>query len=186
MGSSQCSFTTVNSPHILREFNLTASGIRPPSSPAFLPGLPLVPRELYFRNEHILCAQNALVGSICIFLQGEAVPVAGVPGFVITRRIRDLVDHGCKFCGSVPVSGDNRPFAAGVLTSNYVRKKGCQGVCGLGRKRVFWEGSGNWTFLDREARGGKGVGGASRVGSIEGPSPAEGGQQGEGGPYHYP
>ncbi|KAL8930242.1 MAG: hypothetical protein Q9208_000859 [Pyrenodesmia sp. 3 TL-2023] len=177
-GSSQCSFTTVDSPNILREFNLTASGVLPssPSPPPinFLPGLPLLAHELYFRNEHILCAENALVGSICVFLQGDDVPEAGVPGFVITRRIHDLVYHGCKFCGTVPVSGDNRPFAAGVLKSNYVRGKGCQGVCKLGRERVFWEGRGNWTFVDQEATARQGVGGAPIVGSIKEPSQSPG------------
>lgn len=86
------------------------------------------------------------------------------------------------------MSGDNRPFAAGVLTSNYVRGKGCQGVCALRRERVFWVGSGDWTYVDREADGGKGVGGAPRLGSIE-LLPGEGvgvAQQAEGGPYHYP
>ncbi len=187
-GSSQCSFTTVNSPNILREFNISAHGV-PPSSPSppptnFLPGLPLLARELYFRDERIICAQNALLGSICLFLQGGAVPAAGVPGFVVKARLRDLLRHGCLFCGSVPVSGDNRPGAAGVLTSNYVLEKGCQGVCDLRRKRVFWEGRGSWAFIDQER---------SEVGKVRMP-PDEvggnveggGGQQAEGGPYHFP
>ncbi|KAL9016863.1 MAG: hypothetical protein Q9185_005813 [Variospora sp. 1 TL-2023] len=150
LGSSQCSFTTVNSGNILLEFNRTASSSPPPSSLTlnFLPGPPLPPRALYRNGEHILCAENALVGSICVFLQGAAVPATGVPGFVVRRRVQDLLDHGCKFCGSVPVSGDNRPAAAGVLTSNYVRRKGCQGVCELKRETNLWMGRGNWTFPD--------------------------------------
>ncbi|KAI4091609.1 MAG: hypothetical protein LQ344_003960 [Seirophora lacunosa] len=150
LGSSQCSFTTNNSPNILFEFNRTVS--LPSPNNFLLPGPPLPPRALYFRNEHIACAENALLGSICLFLQGSGVPDTGVPGFVVRRRVQDLLDHGCRFCGSVPVSGDNRPLAAGVLTSNYVLGKGCKGVCELGRDVVLWEGMGNWTFVDGDSR----------------------------------
>ncbi|KAL8669930.1 MAG: hypothetical protein Q9168_005510, partial [Polycauliona sp. 1 TL-2023] len=129
-GSSQCSFTTVNSPNILREFNstlYTAHGSTPSSHP-FLPGslplqtnqsaaadsnnnnnkqtiyTPLPDFELFFAGEHIICAPNLswLTGSICLFLQGDAVPTTGVPGFLIKRLVSDLLDHNCKFCGSVP------------------------------------------------------------------------------------
>ncbi|KAL8899140.1 MAG: hypothetical protein Q9207_006350, partial [Kuettlingeria erythrocarpa] len=140
---------------------------------------------LYFRDEHIICAENALLGSICLFLQGRAVPAAGVPGFVVKARLRELVRHGCLFCGSVPVSGDNRPLAAGVLTSNYVLGKGCHGVCDLRRKRVFWEGRGSWTFKDAE----RGEVGRLRISPDEevgGYLEGGGGQQSEGGPYHIP
>ncbi|KAL8864116.1 MAG: hypothetical protein Q9198_010080, partial [Flavoplaca austrocitrina] len=105
-GSSQCSFTTVNSPDILREFNstlYTAHGTTPSSNPD-LPGslpfpnsrsrpstqppyFPLPDLELFFKGEHIICARNVpwLVGSICVFLQGDHVPASGVPGFIIKR-----------------------------------------------------------------------------------------------------
>ncbi|KAI4207181.1 MAG: hypothetical protein LQ346_000675, partial [Caloplaca aetnensis] len=126
---------------------------------------------------------NALLGSICLFLQGAAVPAAGVPGFVVKARLRDLLRHGCLFCGSVPVSGDNRRAAAGVLTSNYVLGKGCQGVCDLRRQRVFWEGRGNWTFVDAERNTVRRlpISPEEEVGGY-----LEGGQQAEGGPYHFP
>ncbi|KAL8883476.1 MAG: hypothetical protein Q9192_007147 [Flavoplaca navasiana] len=158
LGSSQCSFTTVNSPDILREFNstlYTAHGTSPSSNP-YLPGslplpnnrsrpssqppyLPLPDLELFFKNEHIICARNLpwLVGSICVFLQGDHVPASGVPGFIIKRLVHHLVFHGCKFCGSIPVSADNNPYRLGVLTCNYVTDQGCQGVCAQKRGRVF-------------------------------------------------
>ncbi|KAL8842820.1 MAG: hypothetical protein Q9176_002456 [Flavoplaca citrina] len=163
-GSSQCSFTTVNSPDILREFDstlYTAHGTSPSSNP-HLPGslplphsrtrpssrpsvptqplyLPLPDLELFFKGEHIICARNLhwLVGSICVFLQGDHVPASGVPGFIIKRLVHHLVFHGCKFCGSIPVSEDNNPYRLGVLTSNYVTDQGCQGVCAQERGRVF-------------------------------------------------
>ncbi|KAL8671830.1 MAG: hypothetical protein Q9224_007607, partial [Gallowayella concinna] len=123
-GSSQCSFTTNTSPTILAEFNSTLysnTGASPPGKP-FLPGGPIQDLELYYKGEHIICARNLrwLVGSICIFLQGEYVPKSGVPGFVIKRLVSQMSRHGCKFCGSVPVSEDNDPFRLGVLTSNFV------------------------------------------------------------------
>ncbi|KAL8996976.1 MAG: hypothetical protein Q9169_003627 [Polycauliona sp. 2 TL-2023] len=152
-GSSQCSFTTVNSPNILREFNSTlwiAHGTRPDALPRLPGSRPVPPKtnldnnplpdyELFFKGEHIICARNLhwLVGSICVFLQGDNVPVTGVPGFVIKRLVYDLVYHNCKFCGSVPVSGDNEPETSGVLTSNYVMDEGCHGVCVQSRKRMF-------------------------------------------------
>ncbi|KAI4104148.1 MAG: hypothetical protein LQ339_004001 [Xanthoria mediterranea] len=144
-GSSQCSFTTVNSPNILAEFNatlITAHGRTPtsrPVLPAYAPNTTLPDLELFFEGEHIICARNLswLVGSICVFLQGEKVPADGVPGFVIKRLVHKLVRHGCKFCGSVPVSEDNNPYRLGILTSNFVTDKGCHGVCEQERGKQF-------------------------------------------------
>ncbi|KAL8711571.1 MAG: hypothetical protein Q9220_003981 [cf. Caloplaca sp. 1 TL-2023] len=138
-GSSQCYFTTVSSSNILSALNVTATTGSPSNSDPPLPGGPLNDLELYFSGEHILCAKNNrhLVGSICVFLQGQDVPVGGVPGYLIKIRIQELVAHGCKFCGSVPLSGDNRPEAQGLLTSNYVIDQSCQGVCSQPRRRTF-------------------------------------------------
>ncbi|KAL8853177.1 MAG: hypothetical protein Q9221_001911 [Calogaya cf. arnoldii] len=100
-GSSQCSFTTVNSPNILREFNSTLytnHGTRPDSLPALPALVPLPDLELFYKHEHIICARNLewLIGSICIFLQGEKIPKDGVPGFMIKRLVNDLALHiGC-------------------------------------------------------------------------------------------
>ncbi|KAL8724777.1 MAG: hypothetical protein Q9166_007755 [cf. Caloplaca sp. 2 TL-2023] len=155
-GSSQCSFTTVNSPNILAEFNstlITGNGTSPSAHPS-LPSGPLHDLELFFTGEHIICARNLhwLVGSICVFLQGAGVPATGVPASVIKRLVNQMVYHGCKFCGSVPVSEDNDPFQLGLLTSNYVMDEGCHGVCDQGRKKFYYIGRGNWT-----------VGGARRM-----------------------
>ncbi|KAL8805635.1 MAG: hypothetical protein Q9200_005348, partial [Gallowayella weberi] len=80
-GSSQCSFTTNNSPNILAEFNSTlylGTGTSPSADPS-LPGGPIPDLELFFPGDHIICARNAhwLKGSICIFLQGRNVPESG-------------------------------------------------------------------------------------------------------------
>ncbi|KAL9605004.1 MAG: hypothetical protein Q9219_000192 [cf. Caloplaca sp. 3 TL-2023] len=135
-GSSQCSFTTSNSRNTMEDFNTTAF-IGGNASP--LPGGPIVNHEIFFPNEHILCIENNvhLVGSVCLFLQGRNAPSKGVPGYIIKQRINDLLYHGCKFCGSVPLLGNNRAMDAGVLTSNYVTDKSCQGVCDQGRTRYF-------------------------------------------------
>lgn len=124
----------------MAEFNSTVHNGPGNSSDSHLWGGPLPDLELWYKGEHIVCAENLrwLQGSICLFLEGENVPRNGVPGFVIKQRIHDLLYHGCKFCGSVPVLGDNRAKEAGLLTSNYVFAKGCQGVCKVkGRAMMF-------------------------------------------------
>lgn len=127
-GSSQCDFTTVGSRNIMKEFNDTAWNGHDNND--HLPGGPLLDLELWQAGEHIICAENVrqLIGSVCLFLEGDNVPKNGVPGYIIKRRINDLLYHGCKFCGSVPILGNNRASDAGVLTANYVTDKGCQGL----------------------------------------------------------
>lgn len=131
LGSSQCSFTTVDSKNIMAEFNSTVYHGPGNTSQPHLGGGPLPELELWYKGEHIVCAENwhLFQGSICLFLDGKNVPQNGVPGFVIKQRINDLLYHGCKFCGSVPVLGNNEAQEAGVLTSNYILARGCQGVC---------------------------------------------------------
>ena len=70
---------------------------------------------------------------MCLFLQGDLpIGTVNVNGSVIKARISDLKNHGCKSCGSVPLSGNNDPRAAGILTANYVQDtQGCNGVCGM-------------------------------------------------------
>ncbi|KAL8802699.1 MAG: hypothetical protein Q9182_003657 [Xanthomendoza sp. 2 TL-2023] len=168
-GSSQCSFTTNNTPNLLAEFNTTltlGTGTSPSSKPT-LPNGPIMDLELFFTGEHIICARNLhwLVGSICLFLQGDHIPPGGVPGFVIKRLVHQLSGHGCLFCGSVPVSEDNEPYRLGVLTSNYVVDEGCQGVCGK-VARYFLPGMEAWmeTLNQTAGGGGEGGGGGGRGG----------------------
>lgn len=63
---------------------------------------------------------------ICLFMQNAG----SVNGSVIKARVADLVSHGCRLCGSVPLSGDNHPGESGILTVNYVSSGACHGVCG--------------------------------------------------------
>ena len=77
---------------------------------------------------HIACR---IVGTgtegICLFMQNAG----SVKGSVIKARIADLVSHGCRLCGSVPLSGNNHPGESGILTVNYVNSGACRGVCGV-------------------------------------------------------
>lgn len=118
-GSSQCSrwFNTVNSEQLISSFNHTIwTRIRDDA--------------YFFRHDQIICAKNAhwAIGGICLFLMGN-IPIEGISGLVLKRRINDLAYHGCRYCGSVPVSGNNDPTKAGRLTSNYVFHPECDGLC---------------------------------------------------------
>lgn len=118
-GSSQCSrwFNTINSEHLVSSFNHTI-------------WTQISDNAYFFRHDQIICAKNAhwAVGGICLFFEGN-VPIKGVSGLVLKKRINDLAYHGCRYCGSVPVSGDNDPNKAGRLTSNYVFQPTCDGLC---------------------------------------------------------
>ncbi|KAF5532445.1 KP4 killer toxin [Fusarium mexicanum] len=76
----------------------------------------------YQNGQHIVCG-----GSLCAFLQNTG----GLPGRNIKGLLGDLRDHGCKYCGSVPVffPDDNNDGDHGILTVNYVSNPNCQGVC---------------------------------------------------------
>ena len=121
-GSSQCSrlFNTVNSDHLIFAFNYTIW--KRISDYAY-----------FFEHQQIACAKNAgwAIGGICLFVQGN-VTSEGISGHVLKDRISDLAYHGCKYCGSVPISGDNDPYKAGLLTANYVEHPICDGICSLG------------------------------------------------------
>ncbi|KAI4123609.1 MAG: hypothetical protein LQ338_005180 [Usnochroma carphineum] len=87
-GSSQCSFSNIDTPNLLYKFNTTASfGVYAPVDDV-LPGGPIRDRELWFSGEHIICAENNnhLIGSFCLFLQGDYVPKNGVPGSILRER----------------------------------------------------------------------------------------------------
>ena len=78
--------------------------------------------RVYRNGEHIACVDRTSLaapsGGFCAFLQGTNRDVNG-------NNIRDLigqiVGHGCKVCGSVPIDfpGSNDP-KNGILTVNYV------------------------------------------------------------------
>lgn len=87
--------------------------------------------EIYLPNDHILCLPvgNAQLGGICAFTHGSNVSAAGVTGDVVMQRLEELSRHGCRVCGSVPLSGDNNPRSQGILTVNYVDGVVCKGLC---------------------------------------------------------
>ena len=121
-GSSQCSplFNTVHSKHLIFAFNYTIW--KRISDYAY-----------FFEDQQIACAKNShwAIGGICLFVQGN-ITSDGISGHVLKDRISDLAYHGCDYCGSVPISGDNDPTTAGLLTANYVRNPICDGLCTLG------------------------------------------------------
>lgn len=95
-----------------------------------IPGGPIVRSDLYMAGQHIACL-DAYDGGICLFMEGN-VPKGGVRGSVIIERLWDLKMHKCRWCGGVPISGDNDPGEMGVLKSDWVRVANCPtGVCKL-------------------------------------------------------
>lgn len=56
-------------------------------------------------------------------------PPEGTTGKVLKQRLKELWGHGCRVCGSVPLSGDNDPRVEGWLTVNYVGGVVCPGLC---------------------------------------------------------
>lgn len=130
-GSSQCSglFQTTGTTDLLYYFDQSLWY----GSDSSLPNGPINDQAVYHSGEHIMCARNSHlgIGSICLFLQGNT-PLVGIPGYVIKNKVADLVAHGCRVCGSVPIGPDNDPSTLGILTSNYVRDKSCQGLCSPG------------------------------------------------------
>lgn len=119
LGSSQCSrvFNTISSGNLIDRFNWTV-------------WYEVDDAVVFYKHRQIVCGKNYdfFVGGICLFLQGN-VSEQGVSGAVLKARISDLAYHGCKYCGSVPVSGDNNPRSAGILTANYVHYPVCDGLC---------------------------------------------------------
>ncbi|KAA6406690.1 MAG: hypothetical protein FRX48_09413 [Lasallia pustulata] len=99
---------------------------------ANVPGGPISDAMVYDDPQgdlgHIAC-RNIRIGSegICLFMQNAG----KTNGSVIKARVADLVSHGCRLCGSVPLSGNNDPGDSGILTVNYVRSGACHGICGV-------------------------------------------------------
>lgn len=97
-------------------------------SPPFDCG-PIHDTDNYAPGAHILCLpQGYVLGGICAFTQGS-VSAAGTNGKLIKQKLSELRVHGCIFCGSVPLSGNNDPNTEGILTLNYVASQTCMGVC---------------------------------------------------------
>ena len=92
---------------------------------------PLNDTDIYLPKDHIVCLPlgQSFLGGICAFAQGRNVPATGVTGALVKRKLRELRDHGCTVCGSVPLSGDNDPRSQGILTVNYIGGMACKGLC---------------------------------------------------------
>ena len=87
--------------------------------------------DVYETRAHIACvdlyAPSGVTGaSFCLFTQGPNVPQPRINGSEMKRKLRQLSDHGCFACGSVPLAEDNDPNAMGILTLNYVLKRACE------------------------------------------------------------
>lgn len=73
-----------------------------------------------------------------MFVQNMKCPLCGDERCAITQGriydlLLDLINHGCKGCGSVPIDFPNNDPSNGILTINYVSdRQGCDGVCGAG------------------------------------------------------
>ena len=103
----------------------------------------ILPSDIYGLGAHIAClgATDPLrgnTGAFCLFMQGNnahgiynpvtGARVIGIDGKLIKLKIEELYGHGCRACGSVPISDDNDPNEEGILTLNYVSDNaGCHG-----------------------------------------------------------
>ena len=144
LGSSQCSrvFNTISTKNLIAQFNWTLWNR-------------VNDTAIFYSHRQIACGRNLdwLVGGVCLFLQGN-VTEKGVSGAILKSRISDLTYHGCRYCGSVPVSGDNDPRSQGSLTANYVHYPVCDGLCFPGEivedKPAVASGASNYTTLRQE------------------------------------
>lgn len=85
---------------------------------------------LYKNKAPISCLGGGLIGYFCAFTQGH-MPSDGTTGSLLKQKIQELRNHGCRACGSVPLSA-NDPNVKGILTVNYVTTIGVciqLGVC---------------------------------------------------------
>lgn len=94
---------------------------------AVVQGGPISPTAVYYYGQDVACHPAS---GVCMTIAG---PVrrgeVSVTGSTLIARAGDLNSHGCWYCGSVPLSGNNNPNDAGVLEVNYVGGTVCNGVC---------------------------------------------------------
>ena len=105
-----------------------AKGTNCISAPGFNCG-PINDTDIWAPGKHILCLpQQVSIGGLCVFTQGSVAPL-GITGNLVERKLTELKQHGCRVCGSVPLSDDNNPNSAGELTVNWVSNGACWGMC---------------------------------------------------------
>ncbi|KAL8869001.1 MAG: hypothetical protein Q9174_004601, partial [Haloplaca sp. 1 TL-2023] len=66
---------------------------------------------------------NFTNGGFCMFMQGGKGERPGVSGQMVKGALKNLVERGCRMCGSVGL------VEGGLLTANYVKREECGGVC---------------------------------------------------------
>ena len=105
-------------------------GNAPFCPPSFSCG-PMNDTDIYLPNDDIVCLPlgRSFLGGICAFTQGRKVPATGIVGALIKRKLQELSGHGCRVCGSVPLSENNDPGSQGILTVNYIGGVVCRGLC---------------------------------------------------------
>ncbi|KAL7916600.1 killer toxin [Trichoderma velutinum] len=84
--------------------------------------------RIYRPGEHIICIEGVFGNGACAFLQGNSAE----NGHFVKILLQDLLDHGCKKCGSVPVDATQggNDDGNGILTVNAVGDTGgCNGIC---------------------------------------------------------
>ena len=91
---------------------------------------PLSDTDIYAAGVHIVCLPLGVVfpGGICAFTEGN-IPNRGISGRSVKRKLKQLMEHGCDVCGSVPLAENNDPDEEGILTVNYVARGACEGLC---------------------------------------------------------
>ncbi|KAL8745179.1 MAG: hypothetical protein Q9190_002656 [Brigantiaea leucoxantha] len=94
---------------------------------------PIGDTDLFAPGERIMCSPNLdkiiPAGGVCVFTQYIPPGLPKTSGATVKQKLRQLQEHGCKACGSVPLSSDNDPREAGILTVNAVGGKVCGGEC---------------------------------------------------------
>lgn len=135
-------------PDYIGTFIRIATGSATDCLPDFSCG-PLNDTDLYLPNDHIMCLPlgRSFLGGICAFTQGRKVPTTGVDGVLIKRKLQELRGHGCRVCGSVPLSGDNDPGSQGILTVNYIGGVACKGLCPSKHYTTSSQSRANGTWL---------------------------------------
>lgn len=91
---------------------------------------PMADDDIYAPGAKIICLPQgkSFLGGICVFTQGN-VAALGTYGEVIKQKLRELSQHGCDVCGSVPIGDNNDPRESGILTVNYISGVACAGLC---------------------------------------------------------
>lgn len=88
------------------------------------------PPELGFADSSEIRSGSSSKGTTDSKTRAEGnVDTYGTFGAEIKRKLKQLSDHGCHSCGSVPLSDGNDPAEAGILTVNYISSVACPGLC---------------------------------------------------------